>query len=179
MYELIILSLLMRQPAHGYLIGKVLNNIIGPVARASNGRIYPLLAKLEESGLITAQEEEQEGRPIRTYRITPRGRERFRELMLDTTSNPREYQDLFAFKVTVFPLISPAERIGLIQHYIEYAQAHIAHLERGIAELTEGAIPGEPASLAGVLRHRLEQWHLELSWARFLLRTMGERPPAR
>lgn len=165
MYELIILSLLMRQPAHGYLFGKVLNNMIGPVARASNGRIYPLLAKLEADGLVTARDEEHEGRPMRTYRITARGKQRFRELMLDTTSNPREYPELFALKVTVFPLIPLEERLPLIDHYTGFVEAHIHHLRAGIRDLETGKIPGETAPLREVLQHRIEQWKLELAWA--------------
>ncbi len=52
MYELIILSLLMNGPLHGYLIAKITNDIIGPWAKVSNGTLYPLLAKLEKSGYI-------------------------------------------------------------------------------------------------------------------------------
>lgn len=37
MYELIILSLLMREPSHGYLISKIINDIIGPIAKVSHG----------------------------------------------------------------------------------------------------------------------------------------------
>ena len=52
MYELMILSILIRQQAHGYLIASIINDIIGPYARLSNGRLYPLLAKLEEAGYV-------------------------------------------------------------------------------------------------------------------------------
>src|SRR5271166_3200819 len=97
MYELVILGFLMRQPYHGYLIAKIINDMIGPFARLSNGRLYPLLAKLEEEGLIvkvpatTATDEPAEDAPDRqqrSYEITPAGRERFHDLMLDTTSSP-------------------------------------------------------------------------------------------
>ena len=52
MYELIILSILMRRTAHGYLISKIINDIFGPYTKVSNGRLYPLLAKLQHEGLI-------------------------------------------------------------------------------------------------------------------------------
>ncbi|MFZ5827315.1 MAG: helix-turn-helix transcriptional regulator [Bacillota bacterium] len=168
MYELIILSLLMRQPAHGYLFGKVLNNMIGPVARASNGRIYPLLAKLEADGLVTAWDQEHEGRPMRTYQITAAGKQRFRALMLDTASNPREYPELFALKVTVFPLIPLEERLMLIDHYTGFVEAHIQHLSAGVQDLEAGRIPGETDPLREVLQHRIEQWQLERTWAKGL-----------
>ena len=49
MYELIILSLLMRFPLHGYLIAQIANDTIGPWAKISNGTLYPLLTRLEQS----------------------------------------------------------------------------------------------------------------------------------
>ena len=57
MYELIILSLLMSASVHGYLSVKVMNNIVGPYNKFSHGRLYPILAKFEEDGLITASVE--------------------------------------------------------------------------------------------------------------------------
>ena len=53
MYELIILSLLMRAPFNGYLIVKVANDQIGPWAKISSGSLYPLLGRMERQGLIT------------------------------------------------------------------------------------------------------------------------------
>ena len=38
MYELIILSLLMRFPLHGYLIAQIANDMIGPWAGSATGR---------------------------------------------------------------------------------------------------------------------------------------------
>ena len=54
MYELIILSLLMRWPMHGYLIAKVTNDQIGPWAKLSSGTMYTILARLEAENLIEA-----------------------------------------------------------------------------------------------------------------------------
>lgn len=173
MYELIVLSVLMQEPAHGYLIAKTLNNVIGPFARASNGRIYPLLAKLEAAGMIEAFESVQDGRPLRRFRITEKGRQRFRELMLDTASNPREYQELFSFKVSVLSYLEPRERLHLIDHYIHYCQAHILHLQQGIAGLAGSRSETEAGdhrrrSLRAMMEHRLRQWEAELAWARQL-----------
>lgn len=175
MYELVILSLLMRTPMHGYLIANVINAIIGPYARVSNGRLYPLLAKLEESGLIEANEdagkEQRSEHNSRGYRITETGRKRFHALMLDTTSNPGEYQRLFRQKVTVLYLLKPAERLYLIDHYINYCQTHVLHLTAEGEDLATGHYhhtSGEnlwlPATL-GVMEHMGDQWRLEVAWA--------------
>lgn len=64
MYELIILSLLMREPIHGYLISKIINDIIGPLAKVSHGWLYPRLAKLEQEGLIVTLYEGEEEKKV-------------------------------------------------------------------------------------------------------------------
>ena len=174
MYELIILILLMRTPAHGYLISHIINDIIGPYARVSNGRLYPLLARLEESGMIEANEDagQQRGeRNARSYRITEAGRERFHTLMLDTTSNPGEYQRIFLQKVPMLSYLKPSERLYLIDHYINYCQAHVLHLTAEGDDLEAGnyhRFPGDewvlPATL-DVMNHMADQWRLEVAWA--------------
>ena len=96
MYEFLILSQLMKSSAHGYLIASIINDIIGPYARISNGRLYPLLAKMEQDGLIAVRAEPATpfpgDRQLRVYQITEAGKKRWRALMMDTTLNPGEYQ---------------------------------------------------------------------------------------
>src|SRR3954467_12316137 len=131
MYELIILSLLMRFPLHGYLIAQIANDVIGPWARISNGTLYPLLTKLEQSNLITRADEDHDGaqteRSVRTFQITAAGRKRFYQLMVDTTSNIGDYQRLFHLKVPYLDLLQPRERLHLLNHYLSYCQACILH----------------------------------------------------
>ncbi len=177
MYELIILSLLMRAPAHGYKIAQVVNDIIGPYARVSNGRLYPLLTRLEQSGLIELSEEAEQPRHgervARSYRITAAGRQRFHELMLDTTSNMGDYQRLFHLKASIFLFLAHAERLYLIDHYLHYCQTHIWHLTTEIEDLAARSQPFQqrdlwlPATLE-VMQHRADQWRLELAWAQRL-----------
>lgn len=117
MYELIILSLLMRFPLHGYLIAQIANDVIGPWAKISNGTLYPLLTKLEQNNLIiqangdhdTAQTE----RSVRTFMITDTGRKRFYQLMVDTTSNIGDYQRMFHLKVPYLDLLRSRLRATL------------------------------------------------------------------
>src|SRR5438046_10662904 len=106
MYELIILSLLMSGPVHGYLIVKVMNDIVGPYTKMSHGRLYPLLARLEEDGLIVASSEpageRAGGRNLRRVQITEKGRRRFHEVMMDTYYNPDESQKLVVYQLHAF-----------------------------------------------------------------------------
>ena len=178
MYELLILLMLMRGPAHGYLIAKVINDTIGPYAALSHGRLYPLLAKLEQQGLIQVEQSgsgQQSDRQTRVYRITEAGRLRFHQLMMDTTSNLGEYREIFAHKVEGFEFLTPAERLHLIEHYINYCEAHIQHLyakaEEILNKFANSPVPWPSERLENKLNtfyHRIEHWKLELRWVKRL-----------
>jgi DNA-binding PadR family transcriptional regulator len=176
MYELIILSLLMYSPLHGYLIAKITNDMIGPWAKVSNGTLYPLLAKLEKMGLIAvvspAQEHEQErDRQSRSFVITELGRKRFHHIMMDTTSNPGEYQKFFRLKVPCMQLLQPSERLYLYDHYINYCQTHVLHMKAEANDMIEESAGQDympPRRLEGILEvlNRLrEEWQAEMNWA--------------
>ncbi len=175
MYELIILSLLMRRPSHGYLISKIINDIIGPIAKVSHGWLYPRLAKLEQEGLIVASleidEEKQGERQLRTYQITEDGRKRFHQLMMDTASNSGEYSKFFWQKVCFLEYLHPAERLHLIDHYINYCQTHILHLKAQAKNLVEGDVQYHTMDMTQleatlhVLRRSTSQWQVDLEYA--------------
>jgi DNA-binding PadR family transcriptional regulator len=183
MYELIILSLLMRSKTHGYVIAGVINDVIGPFARASNSRIYPLLTQLEERGLIAVHGEATSdgGRVARAFSITKQGRVRFRELMLDRSSSPREYRDVFAFKAAALDLIEREDRVHVLEHYVEFARAHVRHLtEQGndLAEATDyGHSEEQRARFSSVFGHLVAVWQREADWATGMLD--AERKPPR
>ena len=191
MYELIILSLLMRGPIHGYLIAKIINDMIGPVAKVSHGWLYPRLARLEQEGLIVASleaKEEQHGeRQLHTYEITEAGRKRFHQLMIDTTSNPGEYAKFFWQKMCYLEYLHPAERLHLVDHYINYCQMHILHLKAQAKKLVEGEMQYHVMDLAQleatlhVLRRSISQWQVDLEYAtnlreKEMARALAEMP---
>jgi DNA-binding PadR family transcriptional regulator len=175
MYELIILSLLMREPIHGYLIAKVINDMIGPIAKVSHGWLYPRLTKLEEEGLIVASAEGDDRkkgeRQLRTYHITEDGRKRFHELMMDTSSNPGEYSKFFWQKVSFLEYLHPAERLHLIDHYINYCQTHILHLKDQAKNVVDGKGQYHAMDIAqlettlDVLRRSSSHWQVDLEYA--------------
>jgi DNA-binding PadR family transcriptional regulator len=178
MYEFIILSQLMLTSRHGYLIAKIINDIIGPYARLSPGRLYPLLAKMEQNGLIEVDgviaKKPQSDHQSRAYKITEAGRMRFYVLMRDTSLSPGEYQKLFAYKVSSFSLIAPIERIALIDHYIHYCQAHVFHQQSEADDLVRngqgyGTMDSTMLEFTlEVVRHSIEGWQREIEWAQNL-----------
>jgi DNA-binding PadR family transcriptional regulator len=182
-YEFLILSQLMKNPVHGYLIASIINDIIGPYARISHGRLYPLLAKMEQAGLIAVRTGPASSLPgdrqLRVYEITEAGKKRFRALLMDTTLHPGEYQKLFSLKVCDFAFLSPVERLRLVDHYMHYCQAHIIHLtmqmEEALQESSSWWPDMDPASkkehierVVRVMQHYIDEWQLEYDWARSL-----------
>jgi len=177
MYELIILSLLMRFPSHGYLIAKIANDMVGPWTKISNGTLYPLLTRLEQTGLITRASNEldmkKNTRPEqqgRTFMITDEGRKRFHEVMMDTTSNIGEYQRLFHLKVAFLDLLSPSDSLHLLNHYLNYCQACILHMkthsENLVHELAEqqSAWPQFLHLAVNTMQQRARTWQSEVDW---------------
>jgi len=177
MYELMILSLLMRGSAHGYSIAKMMNDMIGPVMKVSHGSLYPKLRKLEEDGLITATEQEQDPqgtRQVRLFTITEEGRRRFHELMMDTASNPGEYSRLFWQKACYLDCLHPAEQLELIDHYLNYCQVHQLHLKAVTKNVVESkahyhAMPIPQLELTlHALRRAAGHWQVEAEYASHL-----------
>ena len=175
MYELVILSLLMRMPMHGYLIVKVTNDLIGPWARISSGSLSTILNGLEQRGLIAALPQKSAtssrgARQARTYAITEEGSKRFHQLMMDTSSNLGEYQKFFHRKLEYFDLLRPDERLFLLNHYINYCQATVLHKqterESLVHELADYPTPVFMENVVRVMKHVEEQWRAELEWAR-------------
>ena len=83
--ELVVLSLLEQGPLYGYLISKQAATKSDGGLRLSPGVLYPILAKLEKQGFISANweeiksersEEDAAGRQRKWYRLTPKGRKR-------------------------------------------------------------------------------------------------------
>ncbi len=172
MYELIILSLLMRWPVHGYLIVKIINDQIGPWAKISSGTLSTILSKMEQTGLIAVspQEHSKGDRRSKTFTITEEGRKRFYQLMMDMASNLGDYQRFFHYKMVYFDLLRPQERLLLMNHYINYCQTSILHIQTEMAslvhELADSSTPTYLENLLRVMKHIEQQWQSELDWIR-------------
>jgi PadR family transcriptional regulator, regulatory protein PadR len=78
--DLLILKSLMVGPLHGWAISKRIQSLSGDAFGVNQGSLYPALYRLEDRGLVTATEGEVNGRAIRTYRITAKGK---RQLVAD------------------------------------------------------------------------------------------------
>lgn len=70
----LILSVLEEGGAHGYIIAKRIHSRSEAALSVGEGQLYPALHALEAGGLITADWEQQEGKPPRKiYSLTSSG----------------------------------------------------------------------------------------------------------
>ncbi|MBN1516029.1 helix-turn-helix transcriptional regulator [Candidatus Sumerlaeota bacterium] len=77
---LIVLSVLRREPMHGYALLVELERDYGQMLRLGAGTLYPLLKRLERRGLLESHEaDESSGRSRRIYSITAAGVAYFKE----------------------------------------------------------------------------------------------------
>jgi DNA-binding PadR family transcriptional regulator len=83
----VILSLLAKEPAHGYELRRRLAAALGPAGEALNpGQVYVTLSRLERAGLVQAKEVPQPSHPDKkVYELTASGRERVEQWLSDVT----------------------------------------------------------------------------------------------
>src|SRR5512135_3625566 len=71
--DLLLLSILVARPMHGYAIIEAMRERSQGTFDLPEGTIYPALHRLEEQGLLVSEWEMQAGRRRRIYSITPKG----------------------------------------------------------------------------------------------------------
>jgi PadR family transcriptional regulator, regulatory protein PadR len=72
--EGLLLATLEAGPRHGYAIIDAVRAGSGGRIDLPTGTVYPALHRLERAGLLTSSWSTGQGRPRRTYRLTPAGR---------------------------------------------------------------------------------------------------------
>jgi DNA-binding PadR family transcriptional regulator len=118
-----LLALLAKEPAHGYELKSLLEQIFGEAYPTPNiGQIYVTLQRLERDGLVRSQDVVQATRPNkRVYELTEAGREALATWLDRETEGPRVRDDFF-MKLTLSQLAGGTDRLGLInrqrRHYL-------------------------------------------------------------
>jgi PadR family transcriptional regulator PadR len=73
--DMIILRTLLRGPAHGHGITRLIQQTSDDVLRVDHGSLYPALHRLEKQGWIDSKwEDTDRGRQMRFYRLTRAGK---------------------------------------------------------------------------------------------------------
>jgi len=166
--ELYILGVLHRGNFHPYEIKRRLTQaMIECFTDVDVGTLYYAVRQLAESGMLAAVAHQRVARGgMRTvYRITPRGRERFRDLLhaqfaadgdlRETLYGPMLFLHLADLKLVAGALRSRIDRQNA-------RQAEIRKLQRQWAEML-------PTGSRHLMQHMTEQCRLDLRWLRAVL----------
>lgn len=82
--DLLILKTLALEPSHGWGVARRIQQLSRDALRINQGSLYPALYRLADRGLVTSElAESDEGRPVKVYSLTPRGR---KQLDVETES---------------------------------------------------------------------------------------------
>jgi DNA-binding PadR family transcriptional regulator len=140
----VVLSLLAKEPAHGYELRQRLGAALGPAGGALNpGQVYVTLSRLERAGLVEAREIAQPSHPDKkVYELTAAGRERVQQWLTDVTW-PRVAPLEFHLKLVAAATTRLADPVALVD-------AQRLELLRELHQLQELAL-AEPADGDGAL----------------------------
>jgi len=72
--DLLLLSALRAEPAHGYAVIEEVRRRSGEAFDLPESSVYPALHRLEQAGMLDSEWAEVSGRRRRVYRLTNRGR---------------------------------------------------------------------------------------------------------
>ena len=178
MYESLVLALLMHWPLHAYRIAKIANEIIGPEEQISTGMLSSLFTKLERAGLISPADPGTvpfpRDRPSRVFAITTAGRERFLELILDTSSHPGTYRRLFHIKALHLEFLALESQLFLVEHYLAHCRQVLRFKQADAQDVAGNPLkqehmnPSLREAAFALMRLKTEQWQLELAWGQAL-----------
>ena len=77
--EILILSLLAKQPMYGYEISQQLKQRSGGYFEMKEGLLYPALHRMQQNGWLTSQWRVVDGRKRKYYLLTPLGQKKLNE----------------------------------------------------------------------------------------------------
>ncbi|WP_084080996.1 PadR family transcriptional regulator [Edaphobacter aggregans] len=110
MNDLIILTLLLEGPKHGYRL-KQETAMFGAKQQFHNNTIYPLLSRLLQEKLISQREGEGErGQTRLLYELTPNGRQHLVKTLAEFTETDADNEGAFRMRVGLFDLLDVATR---------------------------------------------------------------------
>src|SRR5918996_4372933 len=109
----VILGMLAARPRSGYEIKQLVDKSTRFFWAASYGQIYPELRRLEEAGLVAGTADHQGGRRRTRYTLTPAGRARLREWLLDESAG-YELRDEGLLKLFFSRVLDPGEELEVL-----------------------------------------------------------------
>lgn len=170
-----------RQPCTPYQVRREFTESPSPHWSGSAGAIYPLMARLEEAGLVVSVAHATGARQSRLYRVTPAGRRRLRRWVGPPV--PAELvgvpPDPLRMRVALLTVLPPAQRLAFLEK-IEAALRKLLAFEEAEAVARRTGDPG----FAWMARGAVAMQKTRLKWLRGLITSLRRRggnwpaPPA-
>ncbi len=158
MNDIIILSLLLEGPKHGYRL-KQDAAMFSSEQQLHNNTIYPLLKRFLKSRWITQQQADGErGQTRLLYALTKAGRQVLVDKLTDFSESDAIHPHAFQLRVGLFGLLDTPTR----RRILELRDSHLsARLDRVRQIAKAHIIEGWPASS---MQHVMKQIQLERRW---------------
>ena len=117
MYEIVILGELLEGDTSGYRLGLVLNHILGPGRKISNGTLHPILVKLSRAGFIEWREDPANSRGKKLASITAAGHAEFERLMAEPVVENARRDETYRFKISQLRKVAVPVRLQILRDY--------------------------------------------------------------
>ena len=129
MNDLIVLTLLLEGPKHGYRL-KQETEMFGAKQQFHNNTIYPLLNRLLNEGFISQREGEGErGQTRLLYELTEEGRRHLVERLAGFSEADADNEGAFRMRVGLFDLLDVATRRRILELRERCLVARLKRLE--------------------------------------------------
>lgn len=158
---MLFLGLLQDGPKHGYQLKKLMQEISATLAGLKSDSIYYPLKKMLKDGLLTQAIDREGRRPIRyTYKITIKGKEEFRRLLLKnilTIERPYFSIDLSLYFLNYVPK-------KLRRHYLRVRMKLLNRLKKALEKLKITFPAKASSNLIAILEHNQELLDAEIKF---------------
>jgi len=172
--ELVLLSLLMESPMHGYQIEQTIEERgmreWTPIGFSS---IYYMLEKMKGSGWLTSTLAPASGKgPARqVYQITSAGRKIWKDAALSVLKNPQRAYGDFILGLANLAFLQADEVIIAVNHYHKHLLERLARVKSKLGSYG-ATLPWEVAQL---FNYSVAQISAELAWVENFLHQLSEK----
>jgi PadR family transcriptional regulator, regulatory protein AphA len=123
-------------PMSGYDIKRLFDHMLAPMWGAAHSQIYHELRRMEESGWVTMQREEQENRPDRkVYSITQEGQKALASWQAKTPPGIYQLRDELLLKIMFGSFAPPEALIENVKAAILYHEQRLAAYRQNIQRI--------------------------------------------
>ena len=173
-FEQILLGLLARTPRSGYELKRFFATTPAVAYQPSSGALYPALRRLEQRGLLAAEQAPSAGRRTRRrYRLTPAGRAMHRAWLrhpIDPTTIARDLGVHLMRFVMAEPVLTPEETLQFLADLAAALEGFLANTER---YLEATPLAGRHPRLA--LEHGVAVHRASLDWVHSAVEALNDQ----